>query len=93
MLKALQETRTALSDYLSGLAAVAQQEGALKHRRDAVALAKERFTRGLTDMTDLTTAQTELDEATLTLIERQANAAIAYIRLQKALGTSVRAAE
>jgi NodT family efflux transporter outer membrane factor (OMF) lipoprotein len=93
VLKALQETRTALSDYLSGLAAVAQQEGALKHRRDAVALAKERFTRGLTDMTDLTTAQTELDEATLTLIERQANAAIAYIRLQKALGTSVRAAE
>lgn len=89
VLKALQETRTALSDYLGGLDAVAQQKEALKHRRDAVALAKERFTRGLTDMTDLTTAQTELDQATLTLIERQANAAIAYIRLQKALGTSV----
>lgn len=89
VLKALQETRTALSDYLSGVDAVAQQKEALKHRRDAVALAKERFTRGLTDMTDLTTAQTELDQATLTLIERQTNAAIAYIRLQKALGTSV----
>lgn len=89
VLKALQETRTAFSDYLSGLDAVAQQKEALKHRRDAVALAKERFTRGLTDMTDLTTAQTELDLATLTLIEQRAKAAIAYIRLQKALGTSV----
>jgi len=89
VLKALQETRTALSDYLGGLDAVAQQTVAIKHRREAVALAKERFTRGLTDMTDLTTAQTELDQATLMLIERQANTAIAYIRLQKALGTVV----
>lgn len=88
VLKALQETRTALSDYLGDMDAAAQQKAALEHRRDAVALAKERFTRGLTDMTDLTTAQTELDQAALVLIEREANAAIAYIRLQKALGTS-----
>lgn len=92
VLRALQETRTAFSDYIGSVDAVQQQTAALTHRRDAVALAKERFTRGLTDMTDLTTAQTELDQATLTLTDRQANAAIAYIRLQKALGSSVRVA-
>ena len=88
-LTALQETKTALSDYINGSNAVTQQDAALKHRRDAVKLAKERFTRGLTDMTDLTTAQAELDHATITLIDRKADAAIAYIRLQKALGVSV----
>ena len=88
-LGALQEARTALSDYIGGINAVTRQGEALQHRRDAVSLANERFTRGLTDMTDLTTAQAELDHATLTLIERKAATAIAYIRLQKALGLAV----
>jgi NodT family efflux transporter outer membrane factor (OMF) lipoprotein len=86
VLLALQEARTALSDYLNGVNAVNQQAIALKHRQETVALAQERFNRGLTDMTDLTTAQAELDQATIALIERKASAAIAYVRLQKALG-------
>lgn len=52
-------------------------------------LASERFSTGLTDMTDLTTAQTELNRAAILLIERKANAAIAYVRLQKALAIAV----
>lgn len=88
-LTALQETKTALSDYLQGINAVSQQEKALERRRETVTLASERSKRGLTDMTDLTTAQAELNQATLLLIERKATAAIAYVRLQKALGTSV----
>jgi outer membrane protein TolC len=51
-----------------------------------VNLAGERFRHGLTDMTDLTTTETERDTAAITLIERRAEAAIAFIRLQKALG-------
>lgn len=90
---ALQETRTALSDYLNGLNAVARQEEALTHRKTAIHLANQRFTSGLTDMTDLTTAQAELDQASLSLITQQGNTAIAFIRLQKALGTAVKKEE
>lgn len=89
-LGALQEAKTALSDYLNGINAVSRQAEALKHRRDAVQLAKKRFLRGLTDMTDLTTAQAELDQATLALINQKAATAIAFIRLQKAMGVAFR---
>jgi multidrug efflux system outer membrane protein len=85
--RALQETKTALSDYLNGINAASAQESALKSRRDTVRIAKERFDRGLTDMTDLTTAQAELDNATISLINIKTETAIAYIRLQKALAT------
>jgi multidrug efflux system outer membrane protein len=87
-LAALQEAKTALSDYLNGINAVTRQSEALSHRRDAVRLAKKRFLRGLTDMTDLTTAQAELDQATLALINQKAATAIAFIRLQKAMGAA-----
>jgi outer membrane protein TolC len=39
-------------------------------------------------MSDLTTAQTELVQAILTLINQKTSTARAYIRLQKALGQS-----
>lgn len=86
ILLALQEAKTALSDYINGLNTLTAQEEALKRRKETVAIAKERFERGLTDMTDLTTAQAELDQATLSLIVVQTSAAHAFIRLQKALG-------
>jgi NodT family efflux transporter outer membrane factor (OMF) lipoprotein len=86
-LAALQETNTALSDYLNGINALRDQETALAARRKTVALATERYTNGLTDKTDITTAQAELNQATLLLITRKAAAANAYIRLQKALGS------
>lgn len=88
-LTALQDARTALADYLGAKAAVAKQEEALAHRKLAVKFARERYTRGLTDMSELTTAQTELDQATLTLIDRRSQAAIAFIRLHRALGVSL----
>lgn len=88
-LTALQETKSALSDYLNGISAADEQKRALDHRKDTVILASERFKRGLTDMTDVTTAQSELNQATLLYIDRKTAAAIAYVRLNKALGTSV----
>lgn len=88
-LVALQESKTALSEYLNGLNAVTEQKKALDHRIETVALATERFKRGLTDMTDVTTAQSELNQATLLYIDRKAAAAIAYLKLHKAMGTSV----
>lgn len=89
LLSALQEAATALSDYLNGVRAVEQQSRALTARRQTIALATERFESGLTDRIDITTAQSELDEATLTLITRRAEAAAAYVRLQAALGHAV----
>ena len=90
VLGALQEAKTALSDYINGVNATLRQGEALQHRQDAVSLANERFTRGLTDMTDLTTAQEELDQATIALIRMKADTATAYIRLQKALGLAIK---
>lgn len=90
VLQALQEARTALSDYVNGVNALTQQNLALTHRQQTISLARNRFERGLNDMTDLTTAQAEFDQATLLLIERKAFTATAYIRLQKALGSAVR---
>lgn len=89
VLMAMQETKGALANFIGNSNAVTQQQKALKHRQDTVRLARERFKRGLTDMTDLTTAQAELDQATITLIDRKAQAASAYIALQKALGSAV----
>lgn len=57
----------------------------LRARQDTLDIARERFERGLTDMTDLTTAQAELDQATIELISEKTATAIAFIRLQKAL--------
>jgi outer membrane protein, multidrug efflux system len=88
-LTALEETNVALTDYVNGINAVTTQKQALAFRKDTVDLASERFARGLTDMTDLTTAQSELNAATTSLISRQSATAVAYVRLQKALGVSV----
>ncbi|GEM_PF-2347675 len=87
-LTALQETKTALSDFLNGSNAVSERQQELSHRKIAVELANRRFKNGLTDMIDLTTAQSELDQATIALLEQKANTAIAYIQLQKALGNN-----
>jgi len=89
VLTAIREAKTALSDYLSSINVLNQQEQALIHRKMTVALVSKRFERGLTDMIDLTTAQSELNQATLLMVESKASCAIAYIRLQKALGRTL----
>ena len=85
VLQALQETQTALSDYLNGMNATLTQEQALTQRTTAVRLAQERFERGLNDMIDMTTAQQDQENAALGIVDQKAAAAIAFIRLQKSL--------
>ena len=85
-LLALQEIKTALSDYLNGLNTISAQTEALKRRQEMVKIAKERFHLGLTDMTELTTANSELIQATLTLISHKSVTAEAFIRFEKAMG-------
>ncbi|MCB1721470.1 MAG: TolC family protein [Rhodospirillales bacterium] len=86
VLLSLQEAKTAFSDYSHNFQAVEQQIAVLKHKQESIKLAKEQFERGLTDMTDVTAALAAHDEAAIVLINRQAAAALAYIRWQKALG-------
>lgn len=83
--RAVEETRIALSDSIGSLAALETQQRSLSDRKDALGLAQERMRSGLRDMTDVTTSQTELDRASLLVIERRRAAALAYIRLQKSL--------
>jgi multidrug efflux system outer membrane protein len=84
-LQALQEIQTALSDYLNGITSVQAQQAALNDRQATVSMVQERFNRGLSDMIDVTTAQAELENAALSLVNLQTQTAIAYIRLQKSL--------
>jgi outer membrane protein, multidrug efflux system len=86
VLIALQETRTALSDYLQGTNIVTEQSNSVSHRNQTSKLAFERYNNGLTDMVNLMVAQSEFDAATIILIERKAETAISWIRLNKALG-------
>ncbi len=85
VLQALQEIQTDLSDYLNNVNAAATQEQALAQRTTALQLARERFEHGLNDMIDVTTAQAEQESASLNVVDQKAAAAIAFIRLQKAL--------
>lgn len=91
ILIALQETQTALAEYLNGLRTVEQQSTALNYREKTISIASERFRLGINDMTDLTTAQAELNRATMLMIEAKANTAISYIKLQKSLATTITA--
>ncbi|MFO0456929.1 MAG: hypothetical protein ACK5ZH_05120, partial [Alphaproteobacteria bacterium] len=65
------------------------QQRALEGREDASNLEMDRFRNGLTDMTNLTTAETERVRASLQLILARGNAANASIRYHKALGLAV----
>jgi len=69
----------ARQEYNNGRQSVEIQQEALKFRKQAVVLLLERFSSGLTDMMDVTTAQGELNQSALTLIELKASALTAYI--------------
>lgn len=86
ILTALQETKTALADYIHGINAVIEQQKSIDHYKYTVKLANKQFEHGLIDMINLTIAQNELHHSTISLIKRKAATAIALIRLQKALG-------
>jgi NodT family efflux transporter outer membrane factor (OMF) lipoprotein len=86
---ALQEARTAFSETLESVNAMRIQQRALEGREDASNLEMDRFRNGLTDMTNLTTAETERVRASLQLILARGNAANASIRYHKALGLAV----
>ncbi|MBS0235764.1 MAG: efflux transporter outer membrane subunit [Proteobacteria bacterium] len=85
----LEEARTALSDYLSGLNAICEQEQLLRHDQEALELAQKRFKHGLVDMVELSAATAKMQRSKLLLISTKAEAVIAYILLQKATGNCV----
>lgn len=84
--RAVQETRTALSDYVQGQKALGEQERGIAARGQAIAMAKARFEKGLADMMDLSAAEIDFQQDRVSFLQQQQQTAIAYIRLQKALG-------
>lgn len=66
-------------EYNSGMRSVELQQEALKFRKQTVVLLFDRFSSGLTDMMDVTTAQGELNQSALTLIDLKAYALTAYM--------------
>jgi outer membrane protein TolC len=87
VLLAVQETNTALSDYLQNMNSEQAQERAVAEQNDTVALARERYNHGLTDMLALNSEQVALDEARIILLQRNAATKTAHIRLRKALAS------
>lgn len=86
LLNATTEAHTALAAFVHGHAALDQQRVARDERQNTVSLARSRFASGLTDMTDLTTAQAELDQASIALVRLYITTALAYVNLLGAMG-------
>lgn len=82
---ALQETKTALSEYLNSRRSLLNQTEGLSHYQSTRALTEDRFKNGLTDMTPVLAADIELDQAKLKQIDIERHAISAYIRLETAL--------
>jgi NodT family efflux transporter outer membrane factor (OMF) lipoprotein len=87
VLLAVQETNTALSDYLQNMNAEQAQLRVIAQQKNTVALARERYNHGLTDMLALNTEQVGLDNARIDLLQRNAATKTAYVRLHKALAS------
>ena len=89
VLTALQEASTSLSDFLNSVNALEDQEKTIQHRGETIDLARKRYESGLTDMSDLVAAQSDLKRTNLERIDIKLKALQAYIRLQKSLGLGV----
>jgi outer membrane protein TolC len=87
---AIQEIRTALSDYLFNFSSIGNQKDAVRKLDDVVELNKEKFRSGLSNKIDLNSSIVAKYQVELDLIDQESNAATAYIRLQKALGIGVK---
>ncbi len=86
---ALQETKTAFSDYLNGQNTIEKQADILRSRAATVDIEKARFENGLTDMIPVSIAKAAYIHANLSMIQHNTEQAIAYIHLQKALGLTL----
>lgn len=86
---ALQETSSALSDYVKGINRVHENEKKIASRKRSLQLAEEQFNRGLVDMTHLLHMRLELAQTKLQNFVERKLAAEAYVRLQEALAHAV----
>jgi multidrug efflux system outer membrane protein len=85
VIRAAQEIESALSTFRHGSEALLILQRSQDRRRETVTVLTERFRRGLIDMVSLTTAQAELDQATLAVIEQTAAVNIAAITAHRAV--------
>jgi NodT family efflux transporter outer membrane factor (OMF) lipoprotein len=83
---ALEEVESALANYYSERSRAAGLEESLGQSRQALALAQERYRRGLTSFLDVLTAQSSVHTAQRSLTQSQALILTDLVALHKALG-------
>lgn len=83
---ALEDVENALTSYYAEKTRRRDLEEALQRSQEALALAQERYQRGLTSFLDVLTAQSTVQSAQLSLTQSEAKVLTDLVALQKALG-------
>ncbi len=86
ILKALQETETAIISQKEDLESLKQRKESTTHYEDLVFLSKERFTKGVVNLLNLLETQRQYITSEQELLGSNAKALIDTVRLYKALG-------
>ena len=86
VLKALEETESAIVAYSENLAALREKKEATDRYEELVFLSKERNMKGLTNLPDLLDTERQLNESEQALLDGDIEALLSLISLYKALG-------
>ncbi len=86
IIASVEEVNVALARYRALMATVRSLEKAVKESKRAVALATERYDRGVTDSLNVLDAERQDDELNVQYVEAKADAASAFVAVYKALG-------
>ena len=90
VLTALLDTNTAVNSFTGAYTEFKRGEEELDHRRTSATLSKIRYEKGLTDMTKPLAAQSSALVSESDVLDKRSEAAIAFVKLQVALGKGLR---
>jgi NodT family efflux transporter outer membrane factor (OMF) lipoprotein len=86
VIASIDETNVAISRYRATMATLRSLANAVEQSKRAVALASERYDRGVTDSLNVLDAERQDDELNIQYAQAKADAAIAFVAVYKALG-------
>lgn len=86
VIASVEEVNVALARYRTSMAILKSLENAVKESKHAVALASERYDRGVTDSLNVLDAERQDDELNIQYAQAKTDAANAFIAVYKALG-------
>jgi NodT family efflux transporter outer membrane factor (OMF) lipoprotein len=86
VISSVDEANVAISRYRAAMATLRSLAKAVEQSKKAVALAAERYDRGVTDSLNVLDAERQDDELNLQYVQAKADAAIAFVSVYKSLG-------